>query len=325
MKFLHRSIPYKIKKKLLLLLNENMKKNEKYNQIITLKDGRKLGYAEFGIPEGKPIFYFHGHGSSRLEPRMYGFDDKQFKVRLISIDRPGRGLSDFKENRTILDWPNDVIELANKLNIQEFAVLGGSGGCPYALACALKIPERLTYCGIVSGLGPIELGLEGMDKGKQKELKLAKNKPGLLTKFYKIIEKKIFKMKLQTQQELEKTFQKRSKNLPEPDKNIMVNPSKLPLYVELMVEPFRQGVNGVVYDLKLISSDWGFNLKEIPSSIKVFLWHGELDNSVPVRMGRLICETIPNCTSKFYPNEAHLSTAINNIEEILDTLTSKQN
>ncbi|MFX0019359.1 MAG: alpha/beta hydrolase [Promethearchaeota archaeon] len=299
-----------------------MKKNEKYNQIITLKDGRKLGYAEFGIPEGTPIFYFHGHGSSRLEPIMYGFDDKQFNVRLISIDRPGRGLSDFKENRTILEWPDDVIELANSLNIQKFAVLGGSGGSAYALACALKIPERLTYCGIVSGLGPINLGLEGMDKGKQKELKLAKNKPGLLTKFYKIIQKKILKLKDQTPEELEKTFQKRSKKLPEPDKKIMVDPEKLVLYVELMAEPFRQGINGVVYDIKLLGSDWGFNLKEIPSSIKIFLWHGELDTSVPVRMGRLVCEAIPNCISKFFPNEAHISTAINHIEEILDTLSS---
>ncbi|MFW9999600.1 MAG: alpha/beta fold hydrolase [Candidatus Hodarchaeota archaeon] len=297
--------------------------NEKYNQIIKLKDGRKLGYAEFGVPEGKTIFYFHGHGSSRLEPKMYGFDDKQFDIRLISIDRPGRGLSDFKQNRTILDWPDDVIELANNLNIEKFAVLGGSGGCPYALICALKIPERLTYCGIVSGLGPINLGLEGMDKGKQKELKLARDKPGLLTKFYKIIQKKILKMKEKTPQELEKTFQKRSKNLPEPDKKIMVDPNKIPLYIELMAEPFRQGVAGVVHDVKLLSSDWGFSLKEIPSNIKIFLWHGELDTSVPVRMGKSMCEAIPNCTSKFYPNEAHVSTAINHIEDILKTLTSE--
>ncbi len=295
--------------------------DKNYDQIVKLKDGRKLGYAEFGVPEGKPIFYFHGHGSSRLEPKMYGFDDKHFNVRLIAIDRPGRGLSDFKENRTILDWPDDVIELANNLNIQKFAVLGGSGGCPYALVCALKIPERLTYCGIVSGLGPIDLGLEGMEKGKQKELNIAKNKPNLLARFYKIIQKKILKMKNQTLDDLEKTFQKRSKNLPEPDKKIMVNPNKLPLFVELMAEPFRQGVKGVVHDIKLLSSDWGFNLAEIPTSIKVFLWHGELDTSVPIRMGRLLCKAIPNCTSKFYPNEAHISTAIHHIEEILDCLT----
>jgi pimeloyl-ACP methyl ester carboxylesterase len=297
-------------------------KNEKYDQIFILEDRRKLGYAEFGVPEGKPIFYFHGYGSSRLEPRMYGFDEIKFNARLISIDRPGRGLSDFKENRCILDWSNDVIELADHLNIQKFSVLGGSGGCAYALACTVKIPDRLVNCGIVSGLGPIKLGLEGMDIAKQKELNLAKNRPGLLTKFYKVIQKKIFKMKDQTLKELEKIFHKRSKNLPEPDKKIMLDPNKIPLYVELMAEPFRNGIDGVVQDIKLLSKDWGFDLKDIPPSIKVYLWHGELDTSVPIRMGRLLCESIPNCTGKFYSNEAHLSTAINHLQEILDTLTS---
>jgi pimeloyl-ACP methyl ester carboxylesterase len=299
-----------------------MKEDEKYNQIITLKDRRKLGYAEYGISEGKTVLYFHGHGSSRLEPLMYGFEEKKLKVHLISIDRPGRGLSDFKENRTILEWPDDVLELTDQLNIQKFAVLGASGGCAYALACALKIPEHLTCCGIISGLGPINIGLEGMDKGKQKELKLAMNKPGLLAKFYKIIQKKILKMQSQTIEELEKTFQKRSKNLPDPDKKIMVDPKRIALYVDLMAEPFGQGINGVLHDIKLLSSDWGFNLENIPSSVKVFLWHGELDNSVPVRMGRSLCEAIPNCKGKFYANEAHISTAINHIEEILETLTS---
>ncbi|MFW9828599.1 MAG: alpha/beta hydrolase [Candidatus Thorarchaeota archaeon] len=297
-------------------------KNEKYDQIFILKDGRKLGYAEFGAPEGKPIFYFHGHGSSRLEPRMYGFDEIKFNVRLISIDRPGRGLSDFKENRRILDWPNDVIELADHLNIQKFSILGGSGGCAYALVCAVKIPERLINCGIVSGLGPVELGLEGMDKAKQKELNLAKNRPGLLTKFYKVIQKKIFKMKDQTPKELEKIFQKRSKNLPEPDKKIMVDPNKISLYVELMAEPFRNGVNGVVHDIKLLSKDWGFSLRDIAPNVNVYLWHGEEDTSVPIRMGRLLCNSISNCTAKFYPNEAHVSTAVNHIQEILNTLVS---
>ncbi|MFX1418924.1 MAG: hypothetical protein ACFE9N_08405, partial [Promethearchaeota archaeon] len=138
---------------------------------------------------------------------------------------------------------------------------------------------------------------------------------------YKIIQKKILKMKEKTPEQLKKEFQKRSKNLPAPDKKIMVDPNKITLYIDLMAELFRQGINGVIHDIKLLSSDWGFNLNEIPSNVKVFLWHGELDTSVPVRMGRLICEAILNCISKFYPNEAHVSTAINHIEEILDTLT----
>ena len=39
---------------------------------LTLRDGRHLGFAEYGKPDGEPGFYFHGHPGSRLEP---GFAD----------------------------------------------------------------------------------------------------------------------------------------------------------------------------------------------------------------------------------------------------------
>jgi pimeloyl-ACP methyl ester carboxylesterase len=67
------------------------------------------------------------------------------------------GLSDYKKDRTILDWPDDVVELADALGIDKFPIEGISGGGPYAAACAYKIPDRLTACGIISGLGPMDL------------------------------------------------------------------------------------------------------------------------------------------------------------------------
>ena len=32
---------------------------------ITLRHGRRLGYAEFGDPRGKPFLFFHGYPGSR--------------------------------------------------------------------------------------------------------------------------------------------------------------------------------------------------------------------------------------------------------------------
>ena len=95
-----------------------------------LKDGRLLGYAEYGTPEGKPVFYFHGFPGSRLDWMLFDPDDTATKLnaRIISIDRPGMGLSDFKRGREILDWPDDVIEMADTLQVDRFAVLGISGG-----------------------------------------------------------------------------------------------------------------------------------------------------------------------------------------------------
>lgn len=295
--------------------------NDRHARSIILKEGRKLGYAEFGDLNGRPVFYFHGHRSSRLEPKMYGLETKHHSIRLIAVDRPGIGLSDYKKGHTFLDWPDDVVELADSLNINKFAVLGGSGGGPYALACAYKIPNRLTACGIVSGLGPIEFGTEGMMRKNRVELFLGRRFSWFL-KFLFWLQGRILKgMKKKDLESVKEMFRKRSEDLNDPDREIMGDPERVSLWLELMSEPFRQGVKGLTHQGRLISKPWGFDLAEVSSSLKVFLWHGELDPSVPVGMARFVCEAIPNCEGKFYPNEGHISVAINKIEEILSTLS----
>jgi pimeloyl-ACP methyl ester carboxylesterase len=113
------------------------------NQTLTLKDNRTLGYAEVGDPQGKPIFLFHGLHSSRLEVALVAKKMKESGIRLIGVDRVGIGLSTFKGNHTLFDTVDDVVELANHLNIEKFSVLGTSSGAKYALACAMIIPKRL--------------------------------------------------------------------------------------------------------------------------------------------------------------------------------------
>jgi len=83
------------------------------SKTIKLKDGRMLGYAEYGSSDGKPVFYFHGHPSSWLDWPLFDADDSatELNARIIAVDRPGTGLSDFKRVREILAWPDDVIEL----------------------------------------------------------------------------------------------------------------------------------------------------------------------------------------------------------------------
>lgn len=79
---------------------------------IKLKDGRMLGYAEYGAPEGKPIVYFHGFPGSRLDWELCVPPDTAdaLNIRIIAVDRPGIGLSDFKRDRELIDWPDDVVE-----------------------------------------------------------------------------------------------------------------------------------------------------------------------------------------------------------------------
>lgn len=90
---------------------------------LTLPDGRKLGYAQYGSPTGKPIFYQHGLPGSRIEAaRLHGLG-QELGARIIATDRPGYGWSSPHLGRTLLGFPKDLERLADHLGINEYSVL----------------------------------------------------------------------------------------------------------------------------------------------------------------------------------------------------------
>ena len=92
-----------------------------------------------------PIFHCHGSGSSRLEVKLLAAAAVSQGVRLIGLDRPGIGHSDPKTGYQLLNWPDDVGEVADQLGIERFAIEGISAGGPYALACEVLCSTRATY------------------------------------------------------------------------------------------------------------------------------------------------------------------------------------
>jgi pimeloyl-ACP methyl ester carboxylesterase len=126
------------------------------DNILRLRDGRALGYAQYGDPGGPPIFFFHGSPGSRIQRHPDASIARELGARIITMDRPGYGLSDFQPARTLLDWPADVAQLADALGIDHFAAIGLSGGGPYLLACAYAMPDRLCSAIVVSGMGPLD-------------------------------------------------------------------------------------------------------------------------------------------------------------------------
>src|SRR2546426_11840898 len=99
---------------------------------LELEDGRKLAYAEFGPAGGRPVFFLHCSPGSRLQcpdpdaPERLG-------LRVVTVDRPGYGLSDPSPGRLLTEWPADVAALADQLGIDEFARLGWCWGGHHAL------------------------------------------------------------------------------------------------------------------------------------------------------------------------------------------------
>lgn len=281
------------------------------DQIIVLSDGRKFGYAEYGDPKGKPVFYFHGWPSSRLQAAPWDVIAKKLKARIISLDRPGFGLSDFHAKRKLLDWPDTVVEFANKLHIKKFAVVGVSGGGPYAAVCAYKIPERITKAAIVVGLAPTNIAgvLEGISFFNKLDWRwyhtfpflmqfsslflLANAKKLIPNKFSPQFNAKADRAVLSSSDSLQKNKERNSK------------------------EAFKQGKKGAAHDLKIYTDDYGFRLKDIKA--KVYLFYGDADKNVSLNMGKYYASQIPGNKLTIYPNEGHLI-SITHAEEILKAL-----
>jgi pimeloyl-ACP methyl ester carboxylesterase len=78
------------------------------NQTIKLNDGRTLGYAECGDPQGKPIIEFHGNPSSRLGGMLFDEAARKLGIRVIGIDRPGREVFRSGTRGVALDYALNV-------------------------------------------------------------------------------------------------------------------------------------------------------------------------------------------------------------------------
>ncbi len=129
--------------------------NQGYSSI-TLADGRRLAYAEYGNRKGSPVIYCHGFPGSRLEAALMDASAKQLGLHVIAPDRPGYGQSDFQPGRRLSDWPTDIAALLDTLSVPRCSVLAISGGGPYALACAEHLADRIDNVSIVCGLGPAD-------------------------------------------------------------------------------------------------------------------------------------------------------------------------
>jgi pimeloyl-ACP methyl ester carboxylesterase len=115
---------------------------------VRLPDGRRLAYAVLGPPAGRPLVSHHGSPSSRLQQVWPPTFCTEHDVFLVTLDRPGYGRSDPRPGRRVVDAAADVAALADHLGLDRFAVLGGSGGGPHALACTAALAGRVWRAGV---------------------------------------------------------------------------------------------------------------------------------------------------------------------------------
>jgi pimeloyl-ACP methyl ester carboxylesterase len=125
------------------------------DHVIRLRDGRRMGFAQFGNPDGFVVVNAHGGLACRLDVATAASVAEEAGVRLVSPDRPGIGLSDPKPGRTVLDWADDVEELLDQLGVDRFAAMGWSMGGQYAAAIGHALRPRATRVAIIAGALPL--------------------------------------------------------------------------------------------------------------------------------------------------------------------------
>jgi pimeloyl-ACP methyl ester carboxylesterase len=269
------------------------------NNTISLQDGRALGYAEYGIPGGKPIFFFHGMPGSRFFRPPDEITTKM-GVRLITTDRPGYGLSDFQPGRRILDWPDDIARLADHLGIEKFSVAGHSGGGPYVAACAYALPDRVTAAAILSGAGPVEApgATRDMSPVNRFGLTVGRYMPWSL---WRVL---IWLFYHRRRDDPAADIPRGAGHRPPADEVQMSRPEVREACIQSEVEAFKPGLRGLAWDARLLTRLWGFRLDEI--KVPVYLWHGTDDNLATPQMAHYVARQIPNCKATFCEGEGHL-------------------
>jgi pimeloyl-ACP methyl ester carboxylesterase len=282
-----------------------------------LHDGRAIGLVEAGAAHGKPVFYFHGYPASRLEALTLGEAAAAAGVRLIGIDRPGVGLSDPRPEFDFLDWPADVAETADQLGLDKFSVLGFSAGAPFALACALRIPDRLQACGILSGAIPPALIRPAVGLRASLIWWGMEWIPARL--FGRLVDQVMRNASAADEAAMDRILVRRAPRQGPADCTALGDAAFRRMLAVAVVEGYRQGPAANRALARMLTRRWPFAAAEVTFR-NVFLWHGAQDRVMPAAGARRLTETIPQCRAAFYADEGHLSPLANRGREILAAL-----
>lgn len=262
----------------------------------TLADGRRLGWYEFGDPEGVPCVYTSGTPASALEGEIYDPPARSAGVRWISVDKPGYGQSDHDPQRSLVRYASDIAELLDHLGLDRVVTAGESGGGPHALALARALPHRLHAAFVIAGLGPahepsVRNGMKRYNRGL---ITLAQRAPWLLRLQMRLLAR-------QVREHPDRFSDTMRRHLPEADQRAW------PLFSHV-VEPAAQaalhdGGRAAAQEMVMFARPWGFDLAEI--STPVHIWHGTADVNVPVAIAHAVHASVPRAQKYIVDDVGH--------------------
>jgi pimeloyl-ACP methyl ester carboxylesterase len=282
---------------------------------VTLPDGRRLGYARYGAPDGQPVLFFSGTPGSRLDARVGGAGEqaRAAGAHLIVVERPGYGLSSRQPRRRVVDWADDVRSFADALGLDRFAVYGYSGGGPHALACAARLGDRVTAVATVSGVGvPGTAGaFDGMGPNERLLYRLVRVSPRLVDLVYRLVRRN-------AEKNPERFFRDFEKDCSDSDRALLADASIRADFRATVLAALASGVGGAVDDWVVLNRrPWGFSPEEV--RVPAVLMFGDADRIVPVAQSRDLARRMPRARVVTVAGEGHLL-VVARVREVLDAL-----
>lgn len=253
---------------------------------ITLPDGRRLSWHEFGDPDGSPVIYTAGTPVSGLAGGSYDQAAKAAGLRWICPDKPGYGGSDYHRKRSLVSWADDLAALAGHLGLDRFALAGESGGGPFTLAAAYRLPGRVSVVALIASGGARQPSQEER-AGQQARIRfyswLARNAPVVNT-----IPFAVMRWSLASPARRERALRREMATMPK-DRH-----ADLRIEFEAVADAFRRGTRGAVQEVAMTKRPWPFPLSDVTPP--VHLWHGARDTNSPIANSRHLARELPDAT-----------------------------
>jgi pimeloyl-ACP methyl ester carboxylesterase len=267
---------------------------------------------ESGRASGRPIVFFHGFpGSHRQSAFLERFVDS-FHLRILSVDRPGYGYS-APLSKGLAGLVLLLEQELNRRGVEEFFLLGVSGGNPAALCSAGHFGERVLAVGSVCGMAPFPELQDAFSCFQRRGFKVVRwaPEPFLRHAVGRVLDSR--------------NPQERVRNLlrrvSDRDREVLQRPEVYAILMESIELATRQGSAGIVFDLKTLSRAWPLKWPDI--RMPFYLWHGERDLILSPDMSRYMHSRVPHAKLRMMPNGGHYSLPVDQTELILSDLLSQ--
>jgi pimeloyl-ACP methyl ester carboxylesterase len=263
-----------------------------------LPDGRDLSYCRYGPAGGHRVLFLYGTpGTMYLAPdRIPPVIDAG--VSLVVPDRPGNGASTRQPGRTVADFAADAGELARHLGWDRFAVWGGSGGAPHALACAALLRDQITRCAAVVSPAPFDApGLDwfgGMTALNVEEFTRAAEGESAYRPLAAQLARDAVAAARRGGQAVAGDY-----GLAESDRAALAAQAADPGHLFRTRAAYTGGVDGCVDDMLAFTRPWGFDPAAI--EVPVTVWYGPDDVLCPRPHADWLLARIPGAQPRELP------------------------